>query len=76
MTSPSSQLKGSYPPDTNFRVGIATIVDGVTIITVSGNVIECGFLDTGETLLDQDPVLVLRTGSSWTCLGRIIATAP
>jgi hypothetical protein len=76
VTSPSSQLKGSYPPDTNFRIGVVQTVDTVVRISVSGNIIECGFLDTGVTLVDEDPVLVLRTGSSWTCLGRIVDTAP
>lgn len=71
MTSPSVELAGALPPDTNMRIGIARS-DGVTItVEVAGNVIQCGFLDPATVTADT-PVAVLRSGSTWLCLGRII----
>jgi len=73
VTGPGNQLKGTYPPDTNFRIGEVRN-DGVTItIEVAGNLIANGFLDpSAAAMTDGAQVLVLRSGSRWVCLGVIV----
>lgn len=73
MTGPNNQLKGTYPPDTNFRVGIARN-NGVTItVEVAGNEIANGFINpSAASMVDGAQVLVLRCGSRWVCLGTIV----
>jgi hypothetical protein len=73
MTGPGNQLKGTYPPDTNFRVGTARN-DGVTItVEVAGNLIANGYIDpSAAAMTDGATVLVLRFGSRWVCLGAIV----
>jgi len=71
VTSPAVELAGAMPPDTNLRIGIARSDGGTITVEVAGNVIQCGFLDPATVTADT-PVAVLRFGSTWLCLGRII----
>lgn len=72
MTSPSNQLQSTYPPDTNFRIGIARGT-GVITVEVAGNQVAVNFLDpSAAAVVDGAPVLVLRFGSAWVCLGAIV----
>jgi hypothetical protein len=73
VTGPGSQLKGTYPPDTNFRVGTVRNNGVIISIEVAGNLIANGFLDpSAASMTDGASVLVLRFGSRWVCLGAIV----
>jgi hypothetical protein len=66
-----TDVAGSLPPDTGLRIGVAVLApDGVsTAVTVSGQLVDCGFLDTTVTI--GNPVALLRCGPTWLCLGQI-----
>lgn len=62
-------VKGSMPPDTGLRIGIAAVdSSGAVTVSVSGKVVDCGFLDPGG-IVSGSPVALLRGDSSWLALG-------
>lgn len=71
MTSPSVELAAALPPNTNMRIGLARSDGGTITVEVAGNVVQCGFLDPATVTADT-PVALLRFGSTWICLGRIV----
>lgn len=66
-----ADLKSALPADTEVRIGMAVLAaDGVsTAVSVSGSVIQCGFIATTTTV--GNPVAVLRCGPIWLCLGDV-----
>jgi hypothetical protein len=68
-----TDVEGALPPNTGMRIGVAALAaDAVTIIVkVSGQTVDCGFLDSTVTV--GQPVALLRCGPTWLCLGQIQA---
>lgn len=64
-----TDLKGAIPADMEMRIGTAVAVGAGIGVSISGAVIQCGFLDT--TVVIGQPVAVLRCGPIWLCLGQV-----
>lgn len=73
MTSPAT-LRGTYPPDTGLRIGLASIdtTTGEVTVLVSGKVVSCGYVDP-RGFIEGAPVALLRGESSWLALGVTLA---
>lgn len=70
MTSPTSDLKSTYPPNNALRVGIvdSVVAGGAVAVTVSGKIVPVAFLDPAG-YVDGAPVALLRGEASWLALG-------
>lgn len=76
MSNAASNTKGSMPPDTGLRIGIAYVDSlGVVTVKVSNKEIACGYVDP-LGYADGVPVAILRGESSWLVLGAVVTQPP
>lgn len=71
----TQDLQSTYPPNNAVRVGtVVSSSEGVISVSVQGEIIQCGYLNTTGLLYEGGPVAVVRGEASWLALGMVSTT--